>query len=279
MTSERFSAQRKLNETKFLPQFIMLNSKRRLFTVHQVVHNFTSLKQEERAAAVVSTVEQFVGATEDLLMAYWTLRLLRDDPTLTPLEAYLKVDVKEGKGSPFSSRKMMAHVSRCTRESLIKKLGLPSRERIRLLSAHLEAANFFDNDVAKEYAYLRFLDSLISFLREIGKSRIRKSYERASLVNVYNKIKHGSLFLNDKERQEVVFPIFRGKRKGWYSISIAQIDWKLIDTLGRKMDEICQCIQDLYFLYLLVHGDPTEAIATKSLTGEWEFTGSPVQLK
>lgn len=151
MTSERFSAQRKLNETKILPQFIMLNSKRRLFTVHQIVHNFTSLKQEERAVAVVSTVEQFVGATEDLLMAYWTLRLLRDDPTLTPLEAYLKVDVKEGKESPFSSRNMMAHVSRCTRESLIKKLGLPSRERIRLLSASITVALLI-HDLRKRYS-------------------------------------------------------------------------------------------------------------------------------
>ncbi len=42
-----FSGQRKLNEAKFLPQFITLSSKRRRFTIRQIVHNGPVTKEVE----------------------------------------------------------------------------------------------------------------------------------------------------------------------------------------------------------------------------------------
>ena len=245
--------------------------------MHQLAHNFQELQENERVAVLASVIEQYAGATEDLMMAYWVLRVLKEKQQLSVLDAYLAIDIKEQKNSDFSTRRMLNHLKRATRKSFINKLGLPQPERIRLLNTHLEAAELFEANTSKELSYLKWVDTTILFLKAIGRDRLKDRPQGGSLVNVYNKIKHGSLFFYNKPRNEIVFPIAKGKRPNWYKITFIEISGTMIDSIGKKMEQINSCISDLYFFYLL-NKDPNKAIAAKQLARDWTFTGGPVQL-
>ncbi len=255
----RFFVHRKLTDDQTIGHFIELNTKRRIFIVTKLAKDFDQQNEYQKVLTMVSLIEQYVAATEDLMKTYWVLRRITEDSTVPPLKAYLDVQVDERNKSQFSTKRLNVLVRKATRTSFIRDLGLPQPKRIELLDSWLEKANLLPPNPTRVAVYENYIDGIIKFLRNTGKNRSRHRNSGGSLVNIYNKIKHGNLFFYDSSKHIVVFPVRASARRNWYRIAISPVDQKTIDIFAKEIFDIHGFHYPLLFLRLLAD-DPQKAI-------------------
>lgn len=146
---------------------------------------------------------------EDTAMIYCALKDKSKKKSF--LKALYEVIIKEQDNYKYSSKeiyKELDELEKINFNDFLKKINLPTREEILKLADSSLIDELGGSEQAKNQ-YEKETAGILKNIKEMISNRFKtRDGEPLYLVKVYNKIKHGSIFINDKTNEEsIYFPI------------------------------------------------------------------------
>ena len=199
----------KISDKEFVEQYKEFNLAHRYIICEACLKSFDFGNIAVRKSIGIEVIFQYIGMLEDTAMIYYALKEKSKHKSF--FKSLSEISIKEHLNSEYTSKKIhkeLEELEKISFEDFIKKLNLPlPKEAVKFAEASLI------NDLGgQEKAQEQYKKETIEFLKNI-KNAIRNRFHDKKggdldLVKIYNKIKHGSIFINDETNEEsVYFPI------------------------------------------------------------------------
>jgi len=146
---------------------------------------------------------------EDAAMIYYALKEKAKKKSF--FKALNDIFIKENSRGHYTSVKIYEELDELEKTGIndfLEKLNLPTQNKIMKLVSTDLIKKFGGHQKVKEQYKKEITNILKNIQKLIGNRFQTKQKRQLKLVRIYNKIKHGSIFVDDKTNQEsVYFPI------------------------------------------------------------------------
>lgn len=162
-----------------------------------------------RKSIGIEIISQYVGMLEDTAMIYYALKEKSKHKSF--FKSLFEIFIKENSNSKYTSQKIYDELEKLEKisiEDFLKILNLPlSKEAVKL--AEVSLINDLGGQEKAQEQYKKETTEILKQIKiAIGNRFKDKKGKQLHLVKIYNKIKHGSIFVNDETNEEsVYFPI------------------------------------------------------------------------
>jgi len=199
----------KISDKEFVKQYKEFNLAHRYIICEACLKSFDLGNRAVRKSIGIEIISQYVGMLEDTAMIYYALKEKSKHKSF--FKSLFEIFINENSNSKYTSQKIYDELEKLEKisiEDFLKKLNLPlSKEAVKL--AEVPLINYLGG---QEKAQEQFKKETTEILKQIkiaiGNRFKDKEGNQLHLVQVYNKIKHGSIFINNKTSEEsVYFPI------------------------------------------------------------------------
>ena len=201
--------EKKINDKEFVEQYMEFNLAHRYIICEACLKSFELENCAVRKSIGIEVIFQYIGMLEDIAMIYYALKEKSKHKSF--FKSLSEIFIKEYPNSKYTSQKIyeeLEELERISIEDFFKNLNLPlPKEAVKFAEASL-----INELGGQEKAQEQYKKETKEFLKNI-KNAIRNRFqnkkgEPLALVKIYNKIKHGSIFVDDKTNEEsVYFPI------------------------------------------------------------------------
>ena len=162
-----------------------------------------------RKSIGIEVIFQYIGMLEDTAMIYYALKEKSKHKSF--FKSLFEIFIKENSNSKYTSQKIYEELEKLEKisiEDFLKKLNLPSsKEAVKL--AEVSLINDLGGQEKAQEQYKKETTEILKQIKiAIGNRFKDKEGNQLHLVQVYNKIKHGSIFRsNETSEESVYFPI------------------------------------------------------------------------
>lgn len=199
----------KISDEDFLEQYINFNLHHRYIICEACLKSFDRGNWAVKKSLGIEIIFQYIGMLEDTAMIYCALKDKSKKKSF--FKALYEVIIKEQDNYKYSSKeiyKELDELEKINFNDFLKKINLPTREEILKLADSSLIDELGGSEQAKNQ-YEKETAGILKNIKEMISNRFKtRDGEPLYLVKVYNKIKHGSIFINDKTNEEsIYFPI------------------------------------------------------------------------
>jgi len=196
----------KINDKEFLEQYMEFNLSHRYIICEACLKSFNLGNWAVRKSIGIEVIFQYIGMLEDTAMIYYALKEKSKHKSF--FKSLSEIFVKEKYNGKYTSKKIFNELEELEKigfEDFLKNLNLPlPKEAVKFAEA--SSTNELGGH---EKAQEQYKKETKEFLKNI-KNAIRNRFQdkkgwHLELVKIYNKIKHGSIFVDDKTNEESVY--------------------------------------------------------------------------
>jgi len=229
----------KINDKEFVEQYMAFNLSHRYIICEACLKSFDLGNWAVRKSIGIEVIFQYVGMLEDTAMIYYALKEKSKNKSF--FKSLSKISIKEKHNEEYTSKKIfneLEELEKINFEDFSKNLNLPlPKEAVKFAEASLI------NDLGgQEKTQEQYKKETIAFLNNI-KNAIRNRFQdkkggQLDLVKIYNKIKHGSIFVDDTTNEENVY----------FPTKIENVDQDGKEVLMEAYNLICnkkECLEKL----------------------------------
>lgn len=199
----------KISDKDFLDQYINFNLSHRYIICEACLKSFDKGNWVKKKSIGIEIIFQYVGMLEDTAMIYCALKDKSEKKSF--FKAINDVFIKEQDNYKYSSKeiyKELDELEKINFDVFLKKINLPTREEILKLADSSLIDELGGSEQAKNQYEKEIAGILKNIKGMIGNRFKTRDGKSLNLVKFYNKIKHGSIFVNDKTNEEsIYFPI------------------------------------------------------------------------
>lgn len=201
----------KIRDKEFVEQYMEFNLAHRYIICEACLKSFDSGNIAVRKSIGIEVMFQYIGMLEDTAMIYYALKEKSEHKSF--FKSLFKISINEGSNSKYTSEKIykeLEELEKISFEDFIKKFNLPlliPKEAVKL--AEVSLINDLDGQEKAQEQYKKETTEILKNIKNAIRNRFEdKKGKQLHLVKIYNKIKHGSIFINDETDEErVYFPI------------------------------------------------------------------------
>ena len=199
----------KISDKDFLDQYINFNLSHRYIICEACLKSFDKGNWAVKKSIGIEIIFQYIGMFEDTAMIYCALKNKSKKKSF--FKALNDVFIKEEANYEYSSKeiyKELEELEKIDFDDFLKKLNLPCKKEILNIVNLTSIVKAGGSEQAKKQ-YQSELTGILKNIKAVICNRFKtRDGKTLNLVKVYNKIKHGSFFVNDKTNEEsIYFPI------------------------------------------------------------------------
>ena len=199
----------KIRDKEFVEQYKEFNLAHRYIICEACLKSFDFGNIAVRKSIGIEVIFQYIGMLEDTAMIYYALKEKSKHKSF--FKSLFEIFIKENSNSKYTSQKIYEELEKLEKisiEDFLKKLNLPSsKEAVKL--AEVSLINDLGGQEKAQEQYKKETTEILKQIKiAIGNRFKDKEGNQLHLVQVYNKIKHGSIFRsNETSEESVYFPI------------------------------------------------------------------------
>lgn len=199
----------KIFDKDFLKQYIDFNLSHRYIICEACLKSFDLGNWAVKKSIGVEIIFQYVGMLEDTAMIYCALKDKSKEKSF--FKVLNDVFINEKDNYKYSSKeiyKELDELEKINFDVFLKNINLPTREEILKVADSSLIDELGGSEQAKNQ-YKKETAGILKNIKEMISNRFKtRDGKSLNLVKIYNKIKHGSIFVNDKTNEEsIYFPV------------------------------------------------------------------------
>lgn len=198
----------KISDKEFIEQYMTFNLAHRCIICEACLKSFDLGNWAVKKSIGIEVIFQYVGMLEDTAMIYYALKEKSKHKSF--FKSLSKIFIKEKHNEEYTSKiifKELEELEKISFEDFLKNLNLPlPKEAVKFAEVSL-INELGGQEKAQEQYKKETVDILKNIQKMIGNRFQDKKGGQLELVKIYNKIKHGSIFVDDKTNEvSVYFP-------------------------------------------------------------------------
>ncbi|MBI3582475.1 MAG: hypothetical protein HY096_00815 [Nitrospinae bacterium] len=199
----------KISDKDFLEQYINFNISHRCVICEVCLKSFDKGNWAVKKSIGIEIISQYIGMLEDTAMIYCSLKDKSKEKSF--FKVLNDVFINEKDNYKYSSKeiyKELDELEKINFDVFLKKINLPTRVEILKLADSSLIDELGGSEQAKKQ-YEKETAGILKNIKEMIGNRFKtRDGKSLNLVKFYNKIKHGSIFVNDKTNEEsIYFPV------------------------------------------------------------------------
>lgn len=199
----------KISDKDFLDQYIKFNLSHRYVICEACLKSFDKGNWAVKKSIGIEIIFQYIGMLEDTAMIYCALKEKAKKKSF--FKSLDEIFIKEKSNYKYSSKELyneLEELEKINFDDFLKKLNLPCKKEILKIVDLTSIVKAGGSEQAQKQ-YQSELTGILKNIRAVIGNRFKtRDGKPLNLVKVYNKIKHGSIFVNDKTNKEsIYFPI------------------------------------------------------------------------
>jgi hypothetical protein len=199
----------KISDKDFFDQYINFNLSHRYIICEACLKSFDKGNWAVKKSLGIEIIFQYVGMLEDTAMIYYALKEKAKKKSF--FKSLNDIFIKEESNYKYSSKELyneLEELEKIDFDDFLKKLNLPCKKEILKIVDLTSIVKAGGSEQAKEQYQSELTGILKNIKAVIGNRFKTMDGKTLELVKVYNKIKHGSVFINDKTNEEsIYFPV------------------------------------------------------------------------
>lgn len=229
----------KINDKEFVEQYMAFNLAHRYIICEACLKSFDLGNCVIRKSIGIEVIFQYVGMLEDTAMIYYALKEKSKHKSF--FKSLSKIFIKEKHNGEYNSKKIfneLEELEKISFEDFLKNLNLPlPKEAVKF--AEVSLINELGGQEKAQEQYKKETKEFLKNIKNAIRNRFQNKKGRQSdLVKIYNKIKHGSIFVDDKTNEESVY----------FPTKIENLEQKGEEVLMEAYNLICnnkKCLEKL----------------------------------
>lgn len=220
----------KIKDKEFIENYISFNLSHRRIICESCLRAFKFGNWAVKKSLGIEIIFQYIGMSEDTAMIYYALKEKLKKKSF--FKALNDIFIKEDSQWRYTSEKVYKELDELEKINIndfLRKLNLPSQNKTMELAGSDLIKEFGSPQKAKEQ-YKKEITNIFKNIQKIISNRFQtKQGKQLKLVRIYNKIKHGSIFVDDKTNQESIY----------FPINVKNLDRKGEEVIMEAYNLIC----------------------------------------
>lgn len=229
----------KINDKEFVEQYMAFNLAHRYIICEACLKSFDLGNWVVRKSIGIEVISQYVGMLEDTAMFYYALKEKSKNTSF--FKSLFDIFIKESPNHRYTSKNIydeLEELEKISLEDFLKNLNLPLPKEV-VKFAEVSSINELGGQEKAQEQYKKETKEFLKNIKNVIGNRFQdKKGGQLHLVKIYNMIKHGSIFVDDKTNEESIY----------FPTKIENLDQKGEEVLMEAYNLICnnkECLEKL----------------------------------